>query len=84
MVTELRRLGVDVVEHQDGVEIYPSKIKPAKIDTYDDHRVAMSFSLIGLKAPGIRIKNPECVSKTFPNFLDVLASLGEPINLPNS
>ena len=84
MVTELRKLGVDVVEHQDGVEIYPSKIKPAKIDTYDDHRVAMSFSLIGLKVPGIRIKNPECVSKTFPSFLDVLANLGEPINLPNS
>ena len=83
MVTELRKLGVDVVEHQDGVEIYPSKIKPAKIDTYDDHRVAMSFSLIGLKVPGIRIKNPECVSKTFPSFLDVLANLGEPINLPN-
>lgn len=83
MVTELRKLGVDVVEHQDGVEIYPSKIKPAKIDTYDDHRVAMSFSLIGLKVPGIRIKNPECVSKTFPSFLDVLANLGKPINLPN-
>ena len=84
MVTELRKLGVDVVEHRDGVEIYPSKIKPAKIDTYDDHRVAMSFSLIGLKVPGIRIKNPECVSKTFPSFLDVLANLGKPINLPNS
>ena len=84
MVTELRKLGVDVVEHQDGVEIYPSKIKPAKIDTYDDHRVAMSFSLIGLKVPGIQIKNPECVSKTFPSFLDVLANLGKPINLPNS
>jgi len=83
MVTELRKLGVDVVEHRDGVEIYPSKIKPAKIDTYDDHRVAMSFSLIGLKVPGIRIKNPECVSKTFPSFLDVLANLGKPINLPN-
>ena len=83
MVTELRKLGVDVVEHQDGVEIYPSKIKPAKIDTYDDHRVAMSFSLVGLKVPGIRIKNPECVSKTFPSFLDVLANLGKPINLPN-
>ena len=56
MVTELRKLGVDVVEHRDGVEIHPSEIKPADIDTYDDHRVAMSFSLVGLKAPGIRIQ----------------------------
>ena len=83
MVTELRKLGVDVVEHQDGVEIQPSKIEPAEIDTYNDHRVAMSFSLIGLKAPGIRIKNPDCVSKTFPNFFDVLASLTQPIDFPN-
>ena len=84
MATELRKLGVDVVEHQDGVEIYPSKIEPAEIDTYDDHRVAMGFSLIGLRVPGIRIKNPDCVSKTFPNYLDVLASLRESINSPNS
>ena len=75
MVAELQRLGVDVVEHQDGVEILPSEIKPAEIDTYDDHRVAMSFSLVGLKVPGIRIRNPGCVSKTFPNFFDVLANL---------
>ena len=80
----MRKLGVDVVEHQDGVEIYPSKIEPAEIDTYDDHRVAMGFSLIGLRVPGIRIKNPDCVSKTFPNYLDVLASLRESINSPNS
>ena len=83
MVTELRKLGVDVVERQDGVEIQPSKVQPADIDTYDDHRVAMSFSLIGLKAPGIRIKNPDCVSKTFPNYFDVLASLTQPIDFPN-
>ena len=83
MVTELRKLGVDVVEHQDGVEIQPSKIEPAEIDTYNDHRVAMSFSLIGLKTPGIRIKNPDCVSKTFPTFFDVLASLTQPVDFPN-
>lgn len=83
MVTELRKLGVDVVEHQDGVEIQPSKVQPADIDTYDDHRVAMSFSLIGLKTPGIRIKNPDCVSKTFPTFFDVLASLTQPVDFPN-
>jgi 3-phosphoshikimate 1-carboxyvinyltransferase len=75
MVTELRKLGVPVVERQDGVEISPSKITPAEIETYKDHRVAMSFSLIGLKTPGIRIKDPGCVSKTFPTFFNVLARL---------
>ena len=75
MVTELRKLGVSVVERQDGIEISPSKITPAEIETYKDHRVAMSFSLIGLKAPGIRIKDPGCVSKTFPTFFNVLETL---------
>ena len=75
MVTELRKLGVPVIERQDGVEVSPSKITPAEIETYKDHRVAMSFSLIGLKVPGIRIKDPGCVSKTFPTFFDVLARL---------
>ena len=75
MVTELRKLGVPVVEHQDGLEISPASITPAAIDTYQDHRVAMAFSLIGLKARGIRINDPECVSKTFPNYFDVLERL---------
>ncbi len=75
MVTELRKLGVPVVEHQDGLEISPAPITPAAIDTYSDHRVAMAFSLIGLKVPGIRINNPECVSKTFPNYFEVLQGL---------
>ncbi|MCZ6680937.1 MAG: 3-phosphoshikimate 1-carboxyvinyltransferase [Candidatus Poribacteria bacterium] len=75
MVTELRKLGVPVLERQDGVEISPAKISPAAIDTYKDHRMAMSFSLIGLKVPGIRIKYPGCVSKTFPNFFEVLEGL---------
>ena len=65
MVTELRKLGVPVVEHQDGLEISPASITPAAIDTYEDHRMAMAFSLVGLKVPGIRINDPECVAKTF-------------------
>lgn len=77
MVTELRKLGVHVVERQDGVEISRSKITPAAIDTYNDHRIAMSFSLVGLKVPGLRIKNPGCVSKTFPTFFDILESLNK-------
>ncbi len=75
MVMELRKLGVDVVEHQDGLEISPSPITPAAVDTYSDHRVAMAFSLIGLKVSGIQINDPECVSKTFPNYFEVLQEL---------
>ena len=75
MVTELRKLGVPVVEHQDGLEISPAPITPVAIDTYADHRMAMAFSLVGLKAPGIRINDPECVSKTFPQYFEVLEQL---------
>lgn len=71
--TELTRLGVTVEEHPDGMTIHPCQdIRPAKIQTYNDHRMAMAFSLIGLRAPGIEIENPGCVSKTFPNYFDVL------------
>jgi len=75
MVTELRKLGVPVVEHQDGLEISPASITPAAIDTYEDHRMAMAFALVGLKTSGIRINNPECVSKTFPDYFQVLQKL---------
>ena len=75
MVTELRKLGVPVVEHRDGLEISPSSIIPAAIDTYEDHRMAMAFSLIGLKVPCIQINNPECVAKTFPHYFQVLERL---------
>ena len=75
MVTELRKLGVSVIEHQDGLEISPTPITSAAIDTYEDHRMAMAFSLVGLKAPGIQINDPDCVSKTFPNYFQVLQEL---------
>lgn len=75
MVTELRKLGVPVIEHRDGLEISPAPITPAAIDTYEDHRMAMAFSLVGLKANGIRINDPECVSKTFPDYFQVLREL---------
>jgi 3-phosphoshikimate 1-carboxyvinyltransferase len=74
--TELLRLGVDVDEHEDGMTIYPvEQIRPAVIKTYDDHRMAMAFSLIGLRSEGVVIENPACVSKTFPDFFLVLDSL---------
>ena len=78
VVTELRKLGVSVTEYDDAIEIEPtSEIQPAEIDTYNDHRMAMSFSLIGIKKPGINIKNPGCVNKTFPTFFDVLTELDQ-------
>ncbi len=73
---ELRRLGVRVDEYPDGMKIYPcDHFQPAAIRTYDDHRIAMAFSLIGLRVPGIEIENPACVAKTFPHFFEVLESL---------
>ncbi len=74
--TELTRLGVRVEEHEDGMTIHPvEKIRAASIQTYNDHRMAMAFSLIGLRADGVTIENPACVSKTFPNYFEVLESL---------
>ncbi len=74
--TELTKLGVKVEEYEDGMTIYPCKeIKPAVVQTYNDHRMAMAFSLIGLRAEGVEIENPGCVSKTFPNYFDVLEEL---------
>ncbi len=74
--TELRRLGIRVDEHEDGMTIYPcDHIQPATIQTYNDHRMAMAFSLIGLRAKEITIENSGCVSKTFPNYFEVLEML---------
>ena len=65
---ELCKLGAEVVEHADGLDITPQRIKPAKIDTYDDHRMAMSFAIAGLVEQGITINDPGCTAKTYPNF----------------
>jgi 3-phosphoshikimate 1-carboxyvinyltransferase len=71
--TELGKLGVRVDERSDGLTVYPaSQFLPAQIDTYGDHRMAMSFTITGLRIPGIFIKDPGCVSKTFPNFYECL------------
>lgn len=76
LTAELSRMGASVREFDDGMLIEPSQLRPAAVETYDDHRIAMAFAVAGLKAQGIRIKNPECVSKTYPNFFRDLASLG--------
>ena len=75
VVNELRRMGITAVEYEDGFEIEPSPPRPAEIETYDDHRMAMSFALIGLRSDGIAIKNPECVAKTFPDYFQCLEAL---------
>lgn len=73
---ELARLGVRVEEYLDGMTIYPcQEFIPTTIRTYNDHRMAMAFSLMGLRIPGIKIENSSCVSKTFPNFFEVLETL---------
>lgn len=73
---ELTRLNVRVDEHPDGLTIYPATdLRPAVIETYNDHRMAMAFALIGLRVPGVRIANPACVNKTFPRFFQTLESL---------
>ncbi|MBF6558908.1 MAG: 3-phosphoshikimate 1-carboxyvinyltransferase [Candidatus Binataceae bacterium] len=75
LATELRRLGASVREFDDGLEIEPSHLRPAAIETYDDHRIAMAFAVAGLKLGGVRIKNPGCVAKTYPDFFANLAHL---------
>ena len=73
---ELVKLGVRVEENWDGMVIYPCEnIKPAMVHTYNDHRMAMSFALIGYRHAGVQIENPGCVSKTFPNYFDVWEGL---------
>ena len=71
--TELTKCGAKVIETEDTLEVFPSKLHGAEIETYNDHRMAMCFAILGLKVPGIKIKNPACVKKTFPNFFQKLA-----------
>ncbi|MEZ6056994.1 MAG: 3-phosphoshikimate 1-carboxyvinyltransferase [Planctomycetaceae bacterium] len=75
VVTELRKLGLTVDEHDDGMTIHPGPMSGASIATYDDHRMAMSFAILGLRQPGIIIEHPGCTSKTYPNFFADLGRL---------
>jgi 3-phosphoshikimate 1-carboxyvinyltransferase len=75
LATELRRVGAEVVEFADGLTITPRPLHGAEIETYNDHRMAMSMALIGLRVPGIVITNPGCVAKTYPGFWDDLEKL---------
>jgi 3-phosphoshikimate 1-carboxyvinyltransferase len=73
LATELRKLGAEITERPDGLTIASKKLQPATIDTYNDHRMAMSFALAGLRIAGVRINNPECVFKTYPAYFDDIA-----------
>ncbi len=73
--TELAKCGAKVVEESDTLTVWPSPLHGAEIETYNDHRLAMCFAVLGLKVPGIKIRNPACVKKTFPNFFQKFAGL---------
>ena len=75
IVTELRRLGIKCDEGEAEVTIYPGTPQPGLVETYEDHRMAMAFSLIGLRADGIQINDPSCCRKTFEEYFEVLDAL---------
>ncbi|MDP9455518.1 MAG: 3-phosphoshikimate 1-carboxyvinyltransferase [Actinobacteria bacterium] len=75
VATELTRLGAKINEYPHGIHIIPQKIRPASVRTYDDHRMAMGFAVTGLVAGGVRIQNPACVTKTFPDYFEKLDAL---------
>jgi len=77
LATELRKFGAEIDEHADGLQITPKPLHGAAIDTYNDHRMAMSMALVGLAVPGVVIRDPCCTSKTYPNFFSDLAGLGQ-------
>ncbi len=74
--TELAKCGARVEESGDTLIIHPGPLHGAEIETYNDHRVAMCFGMLGLRVPGMRLRQPACVRKTFPNFFAKLAGLG--------
>lgn len=77
ILAELTRMGIraEEIPEEEGIRIYPGTPKPSGVETYEDHRMAMAFSLIGLRTKGITIKNPGCCKKTFENYFDVLDDL---------
>jgi 3-phosphoshikimate 1-carboxyvinyltransferase len=73
--TELRRLGADARADADSIAITPGPLRGADIATYDDHRIAMAFALAGLRVPGVRIRDPGCVSKSWPRYFEAFSAL---------
>jgi len=75
LVTELQRAGIDARAHEDGFSVTPGAPAPTRFHTYEDHRMAMSLALLGLRVPGIEIEDPGCVAKTYPGYFADLDSL---------
>ncbi len=75
LVTELTKTGIRAEETGDGLVITGGTPRGAEIETYNDHRIAMSFAVLGLRVPGMRIRNPGCVGKSFPGFWEELEKL---------
>ena len=75
LAIELRKLGARVDERDDGLRITPGRLHSAEVQTYDDHRMAMSLALVGLRVPGVVILDPECTAKTYPDYFQDLQSL---------
>ncbi|HKP61394.1 MAG TPA: 3-phosphoshikimate 1-carboxyvinyltransferase [Polyangiales bacterium] len=73
--TELRKLGAGASTGPDWIRIAPAPLRAASIDTYDDHRMAMAFALAGLRVPGVVIRDPSCVSKSWPEYFDTFRTL---------
>ncbi len=74
-VAELQRCGIQAEATDDGLVIHPGPVRPATFQTYRDHRMAMAFGLLGLRVPGMAVRDPGCVAKTFPGFWDLLDEL---------
>ena len=77
ILTELDRMGIqcEEVPEYDGIRILPGQIRESEVETYEDHRMAMAFTLIGLRTGKIAIKNPECCKKTFENYFELIEEL---------
>ena len=75
VASELQRAGVRVNTNDDGWTIHPGPVEPTTFETYEDHRMAMSFALLGLVVPGIAIVGPACVAKTFPGYWEMLEEI---------
>jgi 3-phosphoshikimate 1-carboxyvinyltransferase len=85
MATELRKVGATVEEGADFIRVTPPAklLANAEIDTYDDHRMAMCFSLVSLGGVPIRINEPKCVAKTFPDYFAVFSGIAQPASCFN-
>ncbi len=84
LATELCKLGARVVEQEDGLQIVPGPLQGGEVATYDDHRMAMSLALVGLRVPGITILDPGCTGKTYPDYFADLTRLTLGVDGPKS